>query len=386
MAQKNWYKAPILGALTWFGFHCGSGFASGTQLKIYALEYGSVGLIAPLVAWVACAWFIAIVTEYARVVKAKSYRDVGSTIYWDNPILGRVILLLWDLIVFSAMIVTSGACVSGFGTLLNSLFGVPYYVGCGVFVIFMICLMCFGSHALERLGKVTIPMVVMFLILAGAGIATGFDNLKAVLTTELGAPMEAGATIGNAVWSGFTYGCIQISFLHTSCIIGGRFQERKQTFLFIAVGFILNLGCMMMGVLALLADYPGCMAFEMPILEIATNIDGPMGMVLLIIFNIVLLLAYITTVGSLLAGSIARYTPLVHRAIKNEFICKVAVVLVIMGGASVLSTLGLEGVLDKGYGMLSRLKMPIWFFPIIILGPISIHRARRKLKLEQETE
>ena len=66
--------------------------------------------------------------------------------------------------------------------------------------------------------------------------------------------------------------------------------------------------------------------------------------------------------------------------------CKVAVVLVIMSGAAVLSTLGLEGVLDKGYGILAQLKMPVWFFPIIILGPISIHRVSRRRKTEQATE
>ena len=25
---------PITGAFTWFGYHCGSGFASGTQIKV----------------------------------------------------------------------------------------------------------------------------------------------------------------------------------------------------------------------------------------------------------------------------------------------------------------------------------------------------------------
>ena len=47
---------------------------------------------------------------------------------------------------------------------------------------------------------------------------------------------------------------------------------------------------------------------------------------------------------------------------------------------------GLEGVLDKGYGILAQLKMPVWFFPIIILGPISIHRVSRRRKTEQATE
>lgn len=37
---------------------------------------------------------------------------------------------------------------------------------------------------------------------------------------------------------------------------------------------------------------------------------------------------------------------------------------------------------DDGYGTLAKLKMPLWFFPILILGPISIRRVCRRAKTE----
>ena len=351
-------------------------------MKIYAIKYGRMGLLVPLVAWVSCALFIGIVTEYARLVQAKSYRDVGKTIYWDSPVIGRIVLLVWDLMLFSAMIVSSGACVSGLGTLLENLFGFPYFVGCAAFVVFMTLLMCFSGQIVNRLGKVTIPMIVLFVAVAAIGIWQGAPGLREVMTTARGASAVEGATLGTVAWSGFTYGCIQISFLHTASIIGGSFRSRKQTWTFVIAGFLINFLCMLLGVLAILAYYPDCMSSEMPMLYLVTRFSGPVGAVLLLVYNFILFMAYITTAGSLLTGSIARYKPIIGKVIHSDFACKAIVVVVIMSGAALLAALGLEGVLSKGYGTLAKLKMPLWFFPIMILGPISIRRVSRRAKTE----
>lgn len=373
---------PITGGFTWFGYHCGSGFASGTQIKVYVSKFGAMGLLAPIVAWICCTAFITIILEYSRLIQAKSYRDVASTIYWDNKSLGRVIILVWDIMVFFSMLVASGSCVAGFGTLLDELFGLPYFVGCAIFVVFMICLMCFGENVLDRLGTISTPLIILFIIVCVVGIVRGAPNLGQVLTTDLGAPSEPDATILDVIWSGFTYGCIQISFVHTACVIGGGFQSAKETRTMAIAGFIMNCGAMLFGSFAVLAFYPGNMESAMPLLDVVRDVTGPAGILLMVIYNFILIMAYITTAGALIAGGIARYRPLLNKATKNDFASKVVVVLVVLIGASLLSILGLEGVVDKAYGALAQLRMPLWFFPIIILGPISIIRVRKKLKAE----
>ncbi len=74
----------------WFGFHCGAGFASGAQVKLYVAQYGTIGAIVPVIAWVANCLFMYVGLEYSRLIKAKSYRDVGASIYWDNPVVGKI--------------------------------------------------------------------------------------------------------------------------------------------------------------------------------------------------------------------------------------------------------------------------------------------------------
>lgn len=371
---------PFTAAFTWFGYHCGSGFASGTQMKVYATKFGKMGLLAPIVAWICCAAFIYIIVEYARLVQAKSYRDVAGSIYWDSKPLGKFIILVWDIMVFFSMIVASGTCVAGFGQLLLELFGLPYFVGCAVFVVFMTLLMCFGTNVLDRLGKISSPLIVLFIIVCVVGIIRGAPNLGAVLTTEAGASSVENATTFDVIKSGFTYGCIQISFVHTACVIGGQLKSRKETNTMIGVGFLLNCGAMLFGTFAILAYYPGNMSSAMPLLDIVRSVPGPAGTALLVVYNFILIMAYITTAGALIAGGIARYRPLLNKVTKKDFISKVIVVLVVLVGASILSVLGLEGVVSKAYGFLANLRKPIWFFPIIILGPISIYRVNKALK------
>ena len=353
-------------------------------MKVYATKFGTMGLLAPVIAWICCTLFIFLVVEYARLVQAKSYRDVAGSIYWDSKPLGRIVILVWDVMVFFSMLVASGTCVAGFGTLLQSLFDLPYAVGCGLFVVFMILLMCFGTNVLDRLGKVASPLIVLFLIVCIVGIARGSANLGAVLTTSAGASSVEGATTFDVIKSGFTYGCIQISFVHTACVIGGGFKTRKETYQMIGTGFALNCGAMLFGTLAILAYYPGNMSSAMPLLDVVRSVPGVPGFILLVVYNFILVMAYIATAGALIAGGIARYRPLLNKATKNDFASKVVVVLVVLVGASLLSILGLEGMVDKAYGFLANLRKPIWFFPIIVLGPIAIHRVRKAMRASGE--
>ena len=60
----------ITAALIWFGYHCGAGFASGRQVWLYAAQYGTIGIAAPLIIWVLNASFMYISAEYARLKNA----------------------------------------------------------------------------------------------------------------------------------------------------------------------------------------------------------------------------------------------------------------------------------------------------------------------------
>ena len=281
--QGLFSSAAFIGAVSWFGYHCGAGFASGSQVKVYVAKYGApAAFIVPIFAWICCAAFIGIIVEYARLVQAKSYRDVASTIYFDNPVFGKIIILVWDLMVFFSTIVASSSCVAGCGTLVQKLFGLPYMVGCAAFVILMIALTAFGTGVLNRLGKVSTPLIVLFILVCVVGITRNWDNLVTVMTTSAGVPAEPAST-GKLLERGLTYGCIQISFVHAACVIGGGFKTRKETYTMVGVGFLMNCVAMIFGSLATLSTYPGCLDSSMPLFDIVNSLSGTMGLIMMIV-------------------------------------------------------------------------------------------------------
>lgn len=368
----------VIAAFTWFGYHCGAGFASGRQVWLYACRYGKAGIVVPFIAWICCATFMYIAAEYSRLKKAKNYRDIVS-IYYDHPTVNRVALLLWDILIFMASITASGSCVAGCGTLLNNLFGLPYFFGCLVFVVLMCALLCLGQGILERLGRFGTALIIVFFLICLIAIASNFGRLGQVLTTDLSAPVEEIST-GGLIWKAVTYGIVQISFFQALSVMAGRFKSRKQSVIFTLCGFLLNCGAMVAAFFAVMAYYPQIGESTMPMFTIVSGFGGALGGVLSIAYNCVLVLAYITTAGALVAGGQARYTPLLKKKISNETVCRLIITIVFLGGSSAMSTLGLDGILTTINTINASCRLPIWFIPFLILGPISIHKLSKKLR------
>ena len=383
MKEKKAAPLFFLAAMTWFGYHCGAGFASGAQVRIYAAQYGRIGIVVPIIAWVACTIFMYIVCEYGRLIKAKSYRDVGATIYYDkSPALSRIIILLWDILIFMSSITAVGSCVAGCGALFEQLFGLPYWIGCAGFIIVMVLILCFGQNILERLGKLGTALVIVFFVVCGVGLAYNFGHMTEVMATDLGASTVE-MTPMTLFTQGMTYGIVQIGSFQALCVMSGKFTSRSDTIKFSLMGFLINCGAMLISFFSLMAYYTDIINDSLPTLGIIQNFSGPLYIILIIAYNFVLIMAYITTAGAMIAGGQARYVPLLSKKINSELACRVIVTLVFIGSATALSTLGLDGILTTVNGINASARLPIWFIPLLILGPIAIHRVSKQQKLEQ---
>ena len=327
--------------------------------------------------------------EYSRLIKAKSYRDVASSIYWDNPMVGKIAIFLWDVLIFMSSITILGSCVAGSGSQLNQLFGMPYWVGCGVFIVLMILILCFGKDILERLGKLSVPLIVMFFAVCIVGIIYGFPHMVEAMTTDLGAPTVDDSSFGALFKSGFTYGLVQLGAFQALTVMAGKFESRTETWKFLILGFALNCGAMLVSYFSLMAYYPDILELALPTLGIIQKLTGPLYIILMIAYNLVLILAYITTAGGMAGGAQARYLPLLNKKIANELLCRIVIIVVFFGAATALSTLGLDGILTTVNEINSACRLPVWYIPIVILGPFSIHRVvkanRKKAQEEQKS-
>lgn len=384
MGKKKQSSMFFLAAMTWFGYHCGAGFASGAQVKLYAARYGRAGVIVPLIAWVLCTVWMFIVCEYGRLIKAKSYRDVGATIYWDNSVVGRIAIILWDFLIFMSSITAVGSCVAGCGALLDQLFGVPYWIGCGGFIVVMVLILCFGKEILSRLGKLSTPLVIVFFTVCIFGILKGFPRMVEVLTTAAGVSTVENTTFQTLFKSGMTYGVVQIGSFQALVVMAGKFESRTETVKFAITGFLLNCGAMLFSFFSLMGFYPEIIETSLPTLGIIQQYTGIIAVLLMIGYNFVLVMAYITTAGAMIAGAQARYLPLLSKKIDSELACRLIITLVFIGSATALSTLGLDGILTTVNGFNAAMRKPIWFYPLLILGPIAIHRVSKQKQAEKE--
>lgn len=373
--KKSGMPLFVIAALTWFGYHCGAGFASGRQVWLYAVQYGPKGVIAPFIIWIACSTFMYISAEYARLAKTKHYKDM-VTIYYDHPTVNRIALLLWDILVFMASITVSSSCTAGTGSLLQDVFGLPYFVGCAVFVIGMALLLSFGQGILERLGKMGVPLIIVFFAICAVAIATNSGHMVESMSA---APVTEISTF-EFIKKCFIYAITQCSFFQALSVMAGRFSSRSESIKFTICGFLMNCGAMLAGFFALMAYYPECGESKIPMFGIVSRFEGPLGVILMVAYNFVLILAYITTAGSALAGGHARYTPVLIKYLKSESACRAVVTVVFLAGASLLSTLGLDGILTTVNTINSTCRLPVWFLPFLILGPISIHKLSKKQK------
>ena len=364
----------ITAALIWFGYHCGAGFASGRQVWLYAAQYGTIGIAAPLIIWVLNASFMYISAEYARLKNATNYRDMVS-IYYDHPTVNKIALFLWDILIFMAAITVSASCTAGTGSLLQDVFGFPYFVGCAVFIVGMALLLSLGKGNLERLGKFGVPLIIIFFIICLTAIGANINHLADTVTTAV--PVTE-ITFSAFLKRCFIYAITQCSFFQALSILAGKFESRKQSIAFTITGFLMN-GCAMLACyLALMAYYPEIGQSNIPIYGIVSQFKGVMGITLTIAYNFVLMLAYITTAGSALVGAQARYTPVLIKWIKSDSACRALVTVLFLAGASLLSTLGLDGILNTVNTINSTCRFPIWFLPFFICGPISIYKLTKK--------
>lgn len=379
----------VMGAVyAWFGHTCGASMATGLMAVQYGTRHGiPLGILSCLTYWVSAAVFMWICMEYSRLIKAKNYRDVVETVYWPNKAVGTIMNFVWDLISFFSIVVVSGTCVAGSGALFEEQFGFNYNLGMVLFVAIMLLLFVWGEGIMSRFGKMFVPMFTLLMIVCVAAVYMNRDNLPLVLSGAYKDAIPEGAgTIGAAMKDGFTLGCSSLGFACTAIVFAGNFESRRDSTKTAVIGFLFGFFSLSLCVIATGAAFPDVLNQTLPFLSVLKTIDGVPGIILQTIYVVVLYVAYLSTVSSLLVGGTSRYTPVLKKFISNEKLCIGIIVVVFLSISFLIGTTGLKAAVTKGFSFLGSLRQPLWFFPLLILGPISIHRKSSQNIKQQKTK
>lgn len=366
--------------------------STGRLAVQYCARHGILGIFGAAILYFIAAVWIFIVLEYGRLVKSKNYKDIVSGIYWDHPLVGKVMTFVWDLIQMLSIIITCASCIAGSGSLLESAFHIPYFLGMCIFVALMLFLFLVGPGVFARLGKLSVPMFLTLCVVCIVSIYTGRENLAVVFSGQHGYVFPEGAgELKDVLMDALTYACTNLGFVGTASLFAGNFKSTKDSFIGAFLGATLASSALVMCTIATLSTFPACIDQVLPFYEIISKLVGPAAMVLYVIYILTDYIAYMSTAGSLALSGVSRYSPWISRIIKNQKLCTAILIVFFLLCGTLLGRLGLMTIVQKGFGLVGKLRLPIWFIPILILGPINIHRIKKRqqenpeLSIEAET-
>lgn len=374
-------------AFVWFGHACGASMATGRLAVQYFSLHGPIGLIGPLAVWITTVGFAWIIMEYGRLIRANNYHEVVNSIYWPNKTLGSVMNIVWDVTVLFSTIVVSGTCVAGTGAVLESVLGLNYNIGMALFVLLLLVLFLTGGGIIKKLGNISLPLLIMLVVMCIVIISMGWDNLMVVLKGDLNEFIEPGReTLSSVIKDGVTLGMTQSGFIATGIVYSRQFKSRRETTHACVLALILGCLALTMCTVAVLSYFPVVNDETLPFLTVLKEIPGVPGFSFRAIYYVILLIAYVSTSGSLVFGAVSRYKLILGKVIKNEKVCTGILVVFFLSASIIIGALGLKAIVDRGYKILGSVRTYTWFYPLLILGPVSIHRVAKMLKEKGKIE
>ena len=371
MEKKNSFlNATVIGiASTWFGMHCGSGFATGTQYIIYYNKYGWLALITPILTWLLVSTCFYFMFEYTRQIKGTSYKDYANTVFIKK--IGIVFVVLFDLTCVFGQILGEAGILAGSGSLFEQS-GLSYTLGVLIAGGIVLLMAIFGAKAIMKISSyLTAGLIVCIVILGFVGVTKNWANFSDVIANH----RNDGGTFWDAVKSAFTYSGVQITSFFALSGLCGQLSSSKDTGKAALVGGVLNLVMLEILGLVMISSYPTINSETLPVLAALTALNIP---VLTFLYKVMLFLALITTGAGCAFAIVTRFKGYVVKWFKcNETVASAIIAVVLMSIGFFGSKFGLVAVFSKGYGYLSKLSWPLLILPALILVPIRLQQMKK---------
>ncbi|EJO5347691.1 amino acid permease [Clostridium botulinum] len=344
-------------ASVWFGAHCGPGVASGKQTAVFYSEFGKWAFITPVIAMLLMGLCIYYSVEYARLAKAKNFRELTDKLFYPYE---KVFSAFFEITFIATVLMVVGGCIATGAVVLNEYIGLPISVGTIILVIATILLSMYGANIVRSASTIMtifiigclIAMVVLGL-LSPKGNFTGNWDAKSFSDVS---PIKA--IVMAVVYTGFQSAGNIANAVSVSQGIESRKESRKAAI----IGMILNT-LLILGIVFLLFAYPDSVKETLPNYFVADKVGSS---ALLLSYVVMVILAVMSTNVSFSFAVVARYGEKLPMkpGIKRDFV----VTLILMILCVVVSALGLDAIVGKGYKYLGYACIFIVVIPIILVG------------------
>lgn len=358
MVKKKSGIPVFLGiASVWFGAHAGPGVASGKQTAIYYSVFGKWGFITPAIAMGIMGLCIYYSVEYARMTEAKNFKELTDKLFYPHQ---KLFSAFFELTFIATVFLVVGGCIATGAAILNQYLTVPILIGTLILIFVTMTLSIYGANLVRASSTIMTVFIIASLALI---VIIGLLSPQADFSGNWQASSFSDVSPWSAIFMAIVYTGFQSAGNIANAIsVAEGIESRRESKKAAIVGMIMN--TILIGSIALLLfAYPEASSETLPNYYIVEKLGIP---IILFSYVIMVLLAVITTTVSFTFSVVARYGQfLPMKPGRNRDFLVTAILLTL---TAIVSSVGLDAIVGKGYKYLGYACIPIVVIPIIIVG------------------
>jgi len=363
--KSSFFKKYLLPGFIFQSVTIGGGYGTGRELVEYFLNYGPLGGLLGMILITTVMWslILALTFEFSRTFHAFDYRTFFKKLlgpFW----------FVFEIIYFILLFIVLAVIGSAAGILLETNFGIPYFIGVVIMLVAVGFLTFKGSGLIENflslwsllLYAVYITFVVVAVIKFGPEIQNNFT---------------AGTILPGWALGGFKYALYNLGIIAAVLFCLNHIKTRKEA---IIAGLLSGPIAIVPGLLfyiAVVGFYPGILPEEIPAVFLLQKAGIP---ILLIVFQIVLFGTLIETgTGFIHAVNERIHSTLQAKGKNLQPWQRALIAITVLSIAFMISSFGIIDLISKGYGTISWGFFFVFIIPLITLGIYKIFSSRKTI-------
>jgi uncharacterized membrane protein YkvI len=335
------------------------GYGTGRELVEFFTQYGPIGgLLGMVIAIIFFAVVTTVTYEFARLFQVYDYRTFFKKLLGPGFIVYEIVYIL--LLILVLAVIGSAA-----GTILQNYFNIPYAVGMAGMIILVGILNFYGRETITKsLAYWSFVLYAIFIIYFIAAISR-FGGLG------------QGEIMPGWALGGFRYSWYNLAIVPAILFSTRAIETRREA---ITAGIIAPFIVMIPAFLfhlTFMGTYPDIINQDLPVYWII----GQLGLTwLLIIYIIGLFGTFIETGAGFIQGVIERIDAYLEET-KGTTLSKPLRGVIGVGSillAVILGTVGIVGLIGKGYGTMSWAFFIVYIIPLLTYGIYQIVKQKNK--------
>lgn len=354
-------------ASVWFGAHVGPGIASGKQIAVYYSAFGKWGFITPIIAMGLLGILVYYSIEFARIRKITSFKDLTDQLFHPYE---RLFSIFFEITFIATVLMVVGGCIATGAEILKQYIGLPIAFGTAILVLITILLTMFGANLVRASNTI---MTIFILVCLGIIVILGLLSPQG----DLSGHWQATSISDVPFWSPIIMAIVYAGFqsagnVANTVAVSEGLEGKKESMKAAAIGIVLNT-LLILAIAALLFAYPEAVTETLPNYYIVEKLGIP---ILLFAYVLLVLLAVLSTTVAFSFSVIARYGKFIpiDDERKRDFI----LVLILCVLTVIVSMLGLDAIVSKGYKYLGYACIPIVIIPIIVVSKYRLSKKQEE--------